>query len=726
MTARPALEGLRVIEVTDHMRGRYCGRLFAELGADVTRIVEGAVPWGEYEPDHDALWLDAGKHVKVTDLLHNRPRDVFQALADSADVLIEDRADGWTYLARETAMTLRNEVERWPGIVRVEVTPFGASGPWAGREVPDLIISALSGMAGINGYADGVPLREPGVQAEMVGALMAFIGALAALEEREQSGLGQLVESSCMEALVNVLAPAVVQWSYTGQGPQRRQRGADMLFQCSDGWMSLYISANRAWETIVSVLEVQLEPGDDRFATEAGRRKHAKQMREVLEPYLLSRTRKELFDLLSPMRVVVGMVMAPKELLDDEHLTAREAFVAVGSQRIPRIPIRTRGEKLPAKLATRPPAPHRRVPAGLKPKPGRLPLEHIVVTDLTQAWAGSYATQLLADLGAKVIKIESRTRPDPWRGGFRGERGIQAYPGDGPGERPYNRMWLANSVNRNKLAITLDLANPECREIFLALVRQSDVVAENFTPRVLPNFGLGYERLKQEKADIILLSMPGYGLDGPYSDYPAIGGTIEPMSGNSALLGEPGGLPQTSGLMYPDAVAGLHGAAAVLAALRRRASTGEGSHMEISQHESMLSMTAPFYAHERWTTPAGNSGPAGGDDRIEQGASGAWSASSGDYHEPVRTIAEVMECEHLAARGFFVDVDQVDVGRQRMPGVTPRLHRTPGAVRTGAPGHGQDSRRILGEMLGTDAATLDRLEADGFIGEGPPAGWAGD
>lgn len=705
MTGGFALSGLSVVEDTRHVRGRYLGRLFAELGAIVVRFGETSGP-----DDRDALWLDCGKHSAS-------PGESLESLIASADVLIDDNAPAG----------FRDRTTGHPTLVHVSVTPFGLDGPWADNEAGDLIISALSGMAGINGYADGMPLREPGVQAEMVGALLGLIGALAALEEREQSGRGQLVESSCMESLVNVLAPAVLQWSYTGSGPQRKQRGADMLFECADGWMSLYISADKAWETIVSVLEVQLEPGDDRFASEVGRRQHARAMRDILEPYLRSRSRKELFDLLSPMRVVCGMVMHPRDLLHDEHLAARQAFIEVGPEkvRIPRIPIRTRGETVP--VASAPSSAPPIAFGGPRPgaTPGKLPLEHIVITDLTQAWAGSYALQLLADLGATVIKIESRTRPDPWRGGFRGERGIQAYPSDGPGNRPYNRMWLANSVNRNKLGITLDLANAECREIFLALVAKSDVVSENFTPRVLPNFGLGFERLRERKADIILLSMPGYGLDGPYSDYPAIGGTIEPMSGNAALLGEPGGNPQNSGLMYPDAVAGLHGAAAVLAALRRRATTGEGSHVEIAQQESMLSMTAPFYVHDGWEAPAGNLNPLGGDDRIEPGTGGKWLAHVAGVTAPVRTTAQVMDCEQLAARGFFVDVEQVDIGPQRMAGVAPRLHRTPGTVRFAAPGHGADSRRVLNEVLGLDDATLDRLEREELIGEGPPAGWTG-
>ena len=324
MTPGPALAGLKVVEETNQVRGRYLGRLFGELGAHVTRVVPAA-----QRKDSDSPWLDCAKHFS--------DRSILDELISRADVFIGDASP----------TEFRDHMLANPTLVQVSVTPFGLDGPWANREATDLIISALSGMAGINGYSDGMPIREPGVQAEMVGALMGFIGALAALEEREQSGRGQLVESSCMEAIVNVLAPAVVQWSYTGSGPQRKLRGTDMLFECADGWISLYIFAERAWDTIVTVLEVVLDPADDRFASEAGRRVHAKAMREVLEPYLQGRSRKELYDLLSPMRVVAGMVMHPRDLLHDEHLVARKAFVqAADGLRIPRIAIRSRGEHL--------------------------------------------------------------------------------------------------------------------------------------------------------------------------------------------------------------------------------------------------------------------------------------------------------------------------------------------------------------------------------------------
>ena len=353
----------------------------------------------------------------------------------------------------------------------------------------------------------------------------------------------------------------------------------------------------------------------------------------------------------------------------------------------------------------------------------RLPLSHITIADLTQAWAGTYATQLLGDLGAEVIKIESRSRLDPWRGAFKADRGIAAYPSDGPGERPYNRNYLHNSVNRNKFGITLDLANEEGKKLFLGLVRKVDVVAENFTPRVLPNFGLEYERLLAENSALILLSMPAYGLEGPYSDYPGIGGTMEPMSGNTALLGEPGGRPHNSGVMYPDAVAGQHGAAAVVVALRRRSRTGEGSHMEIAQHETTMALTAPFYVHKDWNAPVGNRDFAVEENFTARNDDGSWEARAGEIGSPVRSMEQVVECEHLNERGAFLEIEQPEVGRQRMFGVTPRLSRTPGNVRLPAPGHGEHSRQVLSEMLGLDDRTIDRLEADGITGSGPPPGY---
>ncbi|MFN8508313.1 MAG: CoA transferase [Dehalococcoidia bacterium] len=414
----------------------------------------------------------------------------------------------------------------------------------------------------------------------------------------------------------------------------------------------------------------------------------------------------------------------------------------------------------------------------------RMPLEHVRILDLTQAWAGSYGLQVLADLGAEVIKVESRSRPDPWRGGFVASRGLPCYPDDGPGERPYNRSYLANSVNRNKFGITLDLNTAEGRGLFLELAKTADVVTENFTPRVLGNLGIGYDVLDAVRPGIILLSMPAFGLSGPYKDFPGIGGTIEPMSANASLLGEVGGRPQVSGVMYPDAVAGLNGAAAVLTALHARATTGKGAHMEVSQHESMIAMLGEFFASDALPglarvgnrdlqfVPNGNYPCAGDDDWVAisvrdesdwarlrdvidapdlrdqtlgsvearraredaiDAAIAAWTATrsaavieeqlvaAGIPAARVRSIADVLACPQLNASGYLQTVPQPEgIPPAPMPGIIANLTATPGCIRMPAARHGEHSHEVLQRILGLEESELANLEAKGIIGAGPP------
>ena len=221
----------------------------------------------------------------------------------------------------------------------------------------------------------------------------------------------------------------------------------------------------------------------------------------------------------------------------------------------------------------------------------RLPLSHVRATVLTQAWSGAFATRLLADLGAEVIQVEALSRIDPWRGGYP-PRLSGTYPGGEPGARPFDRNAAFNSVNAGKKAITLDLNRPEARDILLDLVSASDIFAENFSARVLPNLGLEYPVLRAANPTIILLRMGAYGATGPYANFMGNGGTIEPMSGVSSLLGYRDGPPMNSGVMHTDPFAGLMAAGAMLTALRHRARTGRGQAIDLSQQETTIGLIA--------------------------------------------------------------------------------------------------------------------------------------
>ena len=219
------------------------------------------------------------------------------------------------------------------------------------------------------------------------------------------------------------------------------------------------------------------------------------------------------------------------------------------------------------------------------------PLSGIRGIVLTQAWAGTFATELLGLLGAEIIQVESRQRLDSWRGGYYGQvpRALQE---NGTAVHPWNTNPLFNSVNLNKQNITLNLAHPEGRDLFKRLIPFADFTADNFWPRVMGNLGLDYHSLTRIKPDIILVSMSAYGATGPYRDIPGIGGTIEPMAGMSALLGYEDGPPINSGQMYPDPVAGYYGAAAVLLALHHRARTGEGQWIDLSMQDANMTFIA--------------------------------------------------------------------------------------------------------------------------------------
>lgn len=214
------------------------------------------------------------------------------------------------------------------------------------------------------------------------------------------------------------------------------------------------------------------------------------------------------------------------------------------------------------------------------------PLEGVRVLDLTRVWSGPLAARLLADLGAEVIKVEGPRE----RAGFRrlppeAVKMVGLYPEGELGQRPWNRNGTFNDFSRNKLGLTLDLNTPQGIDVLKRLVSISDVVMDNYSPRVMPQFGLDYPALREINPSIIAISMPGFGQSGPYRDYVAYGTTLEPFTGLCSLAGYRGGPPQLSANTYPDPVAALNAAGAILLALWHRRRSGQGQFIDLSQAE---------------------------------------------------------------------------------------------------------------------------------------------
>ena len=216
-------------------------------------------------------------------------------------------------------------------------------------------------------------------------------------------------------------------------------------------------------------------------------------------------------------------------------------------------------------------------------------LSGLRVLDFTRVLAGPYATRILADFGAEVIKVQSK----------KAVRGAES-----------NTSGYFTNWNRNKRSITLDMSYPEAREIALKLTAISDVVIENFSPRVMSNWGLSYERLKEVRPDLIMVSMSGMGQTGPWKDFVALGPTIQALSGLTRLTSFNEDSPMGLGYSYADTVAGLYAVLAVLAALEYREGKGIGQYIDLSEYEAVCTVMGPTFldilANHKDILPRGN------------------------------------------------------------------------------------------------------------------------
>ena len=214
-------------------------------------------------------------------------------------------------------------------------------------------------------------------------------------------------------------------------------------------------------------------------------------------------------------------------------------------------------------------------------------LEGLRILDLTQVAAGPYATMLLGLMGAEVIKVESLTRMDINRGRATVAPGdTRVYPGGVPGEHPWNRTAHHVHRNINKQDVTLDLADPKGKELFLKLVAACDVLIENYRASVMDRLGLGYEAVSEVNPRLIYVKISSQGATGPEQNYGSLGSTLEQTAGLASITGYENGPPLMTNETYPDPVVGFLSFGGLMAALRRRRKTGKGCLLDLSQRES--------------------------------------------------------------------------------------------------------------------------------------------
>ncbi len=397
--------------------------------------------------------------------------------------------------------------------------------------------------------------------------------------------------------------------------------------------------------------------------------------------------------------------------------------------------------------------------------------------DLSMGWAGPLVGELLAEMGAEVIKVEDTRHFDWWRGS------LAMAP---PEMQPIERASVFNTVNRGKLGLTLDLSDPRGVALLKRMVANADVLVENFSPGVMRRLGLEYQTLAAINPRLVMLSMPAFGSEGPDADSRAYGMTVEAMAGITSLSGYPeGGQPYMLSNALGDPVGGLNGTLAVMAALFDRERTGHGQLVELAQVEGLIPFAAaslvesqltgrqpqPLGNRNREYSPHGiyrcvgdNSWIALGIDRDERwpaflrvlglehlgrdprfadmvsrkrnedaldaeisGATtrfdaadlGAKLQAAGIAAGLVASAPDVLGDAQLASREFFVAIDRAVVGTYLYPGAGMRMAMTPLRPNRPAPLLGEHNRRVLGEIIGLSLDELDELERAGLIGTRP-------
>lgn len=779
------LAGIRVLEVGEGFALAYAGKLLADFGA---AVVKAEPPGGDalrrappLLPGGDSAlfaWLSTNKRSITADAATAAGRARLGAWLAGSDVLLDGRGP-----AARAAAPIPGADD--PGLIACDLSWFGETGPHAGFAGTDAVARALAGVFFCTGPVEGPPQVLDGFPGETLAGLAAGIATLAALLSRGEGG--RRMEANVLETNLAVSEYYVTQALLT-PGAVRRH-GRDRFFPtwpmgvypCAEGsFLGVTVVTPAQWRGFCDMLRLPALGADPDLVVGPNRAARAAALEAEFAPRLLARTAAAWFAECLERRLPCAVVPDMATLLRTAQHRGRGAFstVAMGDarfegptlpHRLPRTPPRAGGAAPFAgqQDAEPPPAPRTRP----RQRAARPPLDGVTILDLSMGWAGPLCTRLLGDLGATILKVEACQYPDWWRG-------VDPRPAFFA-EKQYETNSRYNALNRNKTGITLDLTQPEGAALLKRLVAQCDAVVENYAREVLPKLGLDYAALSAVRPDLVMVSMPAFGAEGPWRDARAYGSTLEHASGLPSVAGEDGTPPMTSHLAYGDPVGGYNAAFAALVALLHRQRTGEGQHVDLAQVECIMQFTAPWLiaqsvggaplprlgnhhplhvpqgvfpcaAPDTWLVVSvtddtawaalcgamGRADLAGLDAAARRAAQAALEAAIADWTRGQDADAAMAALQqagvaagvcrnpvhldadpHLVARQAFQPTERAFVGRHlQLSAPFRESGGGPLPVRRPAPTLGEDNAAVLGGRLGLGAAELARLAAAGVIG----------
>ena len=631
MSGLRPLAGVRVLEVGWSVSACFAARLLGDLGAEVTKVEpragdplrrQGPFMAGAAGERTSALfgYLNAGKRCIGLDLGTEAARATLTALMGHSDLVLWVADDATIAPARNLVDCARPQRP-----AAVVLSPFGLKGERAGRAGSAYVAQHSGGFA----YHQAYPVADPAVtpptgcadrEADMVVGLVAANAALWALLSSQDGAPKPLVDLSAEDTFAYFLVDALADLKEGRLAPSRKRLpdqgitvagGLIWFLPCADGAVMVSPREDHQWARWIELMGNPAWARDPALCgSRAARTVHSAQLQVLMAEWSATQKAHEVFRKAQALRVACFPVSTPTDLVRNEQLLARGFFDTLtadgaGDVAMPGLPFRmlsSNGTSLPRGRQRSVPALGEAPPELLDEKRavsgfvhaatagGQSCLSGIRVVDFSWVVAGPMATKRLGAMGAEIIKIESAARP----------------------EFAYRDGWFA-VINNNKRSSTFNITAPEGQDLIRRLVAESDIVVENFSSRVLAKNNLAYEDLRKVKPDLIFVSASGLGRTGPEQDMLAYGSLLQAYSGRVSLIGSLNAGLEAMGIMpaWTDPVTSLWESLAIMAALRHRAATGEGSYIDLSMLEATVTLLPDAVLHAALGQPTQEKGSEG-------------------------------------------------------------------------------------------------------------------
>ena len=764
------LEGVVVLELAETLAGEMAGGLLADLGATVIKIEpRDGSPLRRRGPSiegEDSLYFQSenrGKYSAIAEL-HELGREPWLAtLLASADALVEDLGPGRLEASGLSPDDLHTRNSR---LAILRISPFGQTGPLAGERGDDRIAQAFSGMQFATGFPDRPPIPVTVPLAEAWSAILGAGALLMAVFHARRSGHGQVVDIGLYQTALRMQEDVVIRHHTTGTVASRMGTESATVVPANvyptrdGGFIALSGAGDQPFARLCEAIGAPEAARDPRFATSALRLANRAAADELVRAWVGQHDLADVEARFMKAGVAGTAVRSVDEIIADAHVRARRSAMSLTSfsgreflapaptprfsrtgardaTSAPRLgehtaTIRESVERLAGQTGA--PTARRRPDASVPGAPGAGALAGVRVLDLSQWLAGPAAAALLGDFGAEVIMVEL-----PATG---------ASPMDGPGSRGTGFP----VTNRNKRSVTLDVRAARGREVFLELVRLSDVIVENFRAGTLERWNLGPADLHAINPRLVILRSSGFGQTGPYAARAAFNPVGLAFGGMTYLNGFPDRPPCRDGVTAGDYSTALFNVLGVMAALLRRDRDGEGQVVDTAMYECALRLTgdllaarsalgirreraagdSPLYPSSvtvdavdgrfvavsagdwrEFSAALGRLGRLPADDpaRIREECAkltGALTADeavrvwrqAGLAASVVNSIADLVREPHVWSRGDLVRRADGGAGEIVMQGIVPVLSRTPGRLGDWSRRPGSDSADVLATLLG--------------------------